>query len=135
MANLKSSRIVLSPVHTQLEQELLAKIEAVLAGQLSAEDAADWAVQKLYVDNVVALGRTLAASGLRCLVMVKFSGDPMTSALHEMRSALKGEKEYAVEVTELSREEIERRWPGSLASDEEMVRQWPPYAKYLRQDP
>lgn len=131
----KRSRIILRPENSALESEILTRVEAVLAGEIGIDAASEWAVEAYVELCGGSAQRSLAGSALRILMTYKFVQASPDRDMIEIRAVLKGEREYAVIREEYTPEDIERSWPGALATDEEMVKQWPPYAKYLERDP
>jgi hypothetical protein len=130
---MKTTRVVLRPKHNKLEAETLEKIRGVLAGKISRQDAGEWAFEKIAQPKFSFRSGGLVGHALHALTSYKFGMDPGESALIELKSALKGESEYVTQRTVYTPEDIERDAPGSVVSEEELVRQWPPYAKYLEQ--
>jgi hypothetical protein len=129
----KTNRVVWRPDHSRLEVEILRKIDGILSGKVSGKDAGAWAVKKYSRPNSALKSESLAGTALRALMVYQFGMEPGMSTLTKLKAALQGELEYVVTKTEYDREDIERKSPGVLLSEDELIRQWPPYATYLEQ--
>jgi hypothetical protein len=88
----------------------------LLSDELAPNEAIAWAMSKFPYEETNWPRHSLAASGLRTILMLQVEPKELRPALENMRSALKGERPYVVELVGYSREFIERTFTKGLLS-------------------